>query len=479
MSTEITRREALLASVATGALLLRDGSRALGQDNPIATRPTADAPPRTPATGPNDYPPVVTPNGRTLPYKVVDGVKVWHLIAQEIQHEFAPGLRVTAWGYNGSTPGPTIEAVEGDRVRIYVTNELPEPTTVHWHGLILPNGMDGVAGANQKPIKPGETFKYEFTLRQHGTHMYHPHYDDMTQAAMGMMGLFIIHPRQPLEPRVDRDYALMLSEWSIKPGTNRPDPTEMTDFNIFTINSRAYPGTDPLVARTGERVRIRIGNLSPMDHHPIHLHGYSFQVTQTDGGVIPQSARWPEVTVLVPVGATRTIEFIADAPGDWAMHCHMSHHFMNQMGHGNAVTLGVDQRGLSERIRRLSPGYMAMGKTGMGEMGKMADMMPIPENTIPMRGAEGPFGYIDMGGMFTFLKVRDTLPATGFPEDYAHPPGTVASEATSADLQRDGIEHRTAAATEPNAVYVCPMHPDVRSNAPGKCPKCGMTLMKQ
>src|SRR5207249_5676230 len=144
--------------------------------------------------------------------------------------------------------------VEGDRVRIYVTNKLPEPTSVHCHGIFLPNGMDGVAGLTQKAIEPGETYKYEFTLRQHGTHMYHPHFDEMTQMAMGMMGMFIVHPRRPRAPRVDRDFAIMLSEWAITPGTRRPNPLVMSDFNVLTMNSKAFPGTAPLVVGRGERV---------------------------------------------------------------------------------------------------------------------------------------------------------------------------------------------------------------------------------
>src|SRR5262245_5847631 len=175
-----------------------------------------------------DYRPIVTPNGWTLPYKMRDGVKVFHLIAEPVQHEFAPGLVCDCWGYNGTTPGPTIEVIEGDRVRIYVTNRLPEPTSVHWHGILLPNGMDGVAGLTQKPIAPGETFKYEFTLRQHGTHMSHPHFAEMTQMALGLQGLFIIHPRNPTR-RPDRDFAILLNEWRIDPGTRRPNPNEMVD----------------------------------------------------------------------------------------------------------------------------------------------------------------------------------------------------------------------------------------------------------
>ena len=135
-----------------------------------------------------------------------DGCKTFHLIAEPVEREFAPGINVNCWGYNGQTPGPTIEAVEGDRVRIYVKNSLPEPTCIHWHGIILPNGMDGVSGLTQPHIEPGETFVYEFTLRQHGTHMYHPHFDEMVQMAMGMLGFFIIHPEAPPR-RIDRDFA--------------------------------------------------------------------------------------------------------------------------------------------------------------------------------------------------------------------------------------------------------------------------------
>jgi FtsP/CotA-like multicopper oxidase with cupredoxin domain len=231
-----------------------------------------------------------------------------------VTHEFAPGLEAECWGYNGRVHGPTIEVVEGDRVRFYVTNKLGEPTTVHWHGVFLPNGMDGVGGLTQKVIRPGETFMYEFTFRQHGTFMYHSHHDEMTQMALGMMGMIVVHPRTPTRPLPDRDYAFMLSEWKIVPGTRRPDPNEMTDFNVLTLNARVFPGTAPIVAKVGERVRLRFGNLGAMDHHPIHLHGYRFILVETDGGEIPEAGRWPETTVLVNVGSTRTVEFVADAP---------------------------------------------------------------------------------------------------------------------------------------------------------------------
>ncbi len=242
-------------------------------------------PPGQPDT---DYSPVTVPNGAKLPWKVVDGTKVFHLIAQECNHEFAPGLTAKCWGYNGVAHGPTIEAVEGDRVRFYVTNQLPEPTTVHWHGILLPNGMDGVGGLTQHLIQPGQTFKYEFVLRQHGTYMYHPHHDEMTQMSLGMMGLFIIHPRTRPADAPDRDFALMLSEWRIDPGASRPDPMEMTDFNVLTMNAKAFPGTAPLVVKTGQRVRVRLGNLGAMEHHPIHLHGYQFRLAEIDGAEVPK-----------------------------------------------------------------------------------------------------------------------------------------------------------------------------------------------
>jgi len=387
-----------------------------------------------------DYRPVITPNGAALPFKIVSGVKVFHLVAEEVDHEFAPGLKAKCWGYNGRVHGPTIEAVEGDRVRIYVTNHLIAKTSVHWHGIFLPNGMDGVAGLNQKAIPVGETYKYEFTFRQHGTFMYHSHHDEMTQMAMGLMGLIVLHPRNPTaDYRVDRDFAMMLSEWKIAPGASRPDPNAMNDFNVLTINAKAFPGTAPLIVKKGDRVRLRFGNLSAMDHHPIHLHGYYFKQTATDGGQTPLSAQRPETTVLVSVGSTRDVEFVADAPGDWSLHCHMTHHVMNQMGHGNPNMLGVKAGKLDDNVQRLLPGYMTMGQDGMGEMADMK--MPVPDNSIPMVGGASQFGTITMGGMFTILKVRENLKSYDVdPGWYQNPPGTLAEKATAADLAADGID---------------------------------------
>jgi len=408
----MNRREAMIsgaALVAGGAALLKSG--------------IAEAQDAKGKVG--GFMPVVVPNGSTLPWKMENGVKVFHLIAEPVKREFAPGMVVNCWGYNGQTPGPMIEAVEGDRVRMLVTNRLPERTSLHWHGVLLPNAQDGVAGLNQPHILPGETYAYEFTLRQHGTQMYHPHSDEMVQMALGMMGLFVIHPKGGENPRIDRDFAIMLHEWAIPPGTARPDPSVMTDFNIFTFNSRIWPGTAPLVARLGDRVRVRIGNLS-MDSHPIHLHGHSFQVTGTDGGKVPATARLPETTVNVPVGATRDVEFIANAPGDWAFHCHKSHHTMNAMGHEIPNMIGVKPGKTEEKVRRGLPGFMEMGQTGMGSM----TMDSRPKNTIPMMAGEGPHGAIEMGGMFTILKVREGITSYEDPGWYKAPAETRVKKVT-------------------------------------------------
>ncbi len=387
-----------------------------------------------------DYTPVVVPNGQTLPFKIVDGVKIFQMDVREVMHEFAPGLKAICWGYNGLIAGPVIEAVEGDKIRIYVTNRLNTKTSVHWHGLILPSGMDGVGGLSQRKINPGETFKYEWTINHHGTFMYHSHTDTMTQEGMGLTGMFIVHPRKPKERRPDRDFVLIMHEFDIKPGTYRPDPNVFSGYNTLTLNGRCFPGTAPLVAKQGDKVRIRVGNLSAMDHHPLHMHGHAFQVTETDGGVIPPERRWPETTVLVTVGQTRTIELIADNPGDWAMHCHMTHHTMNQMGHDIPNVLGMDHQKLDWKMNNIVPGYMTMGANGMGDMAKHAEHMDMPENSIPMMGTPGPLDYIAMGGMVTMLKVREELTSYDDPGWYNAPEGTTANTASKADLRRDGIK---------------------------------------
>jgi manganese oxidase len=383
----------------------------------LAQSATAQA---TTPSRPSGYRPVRTLNGWTLPYKLNNGVKEFHLVAEEFEHEFAPGCRAKVWGYNGSTPGPTIEVVEGDRVRLLVTNRLKEHTSMHWHGFILPSGMDGVSGLSQPSIKPGETFAYEFTIRQHGTHMYHPHADEMVQMAMGMMGMFIMHPRGGEAVPVDRDYCFLLHNWALHPGTYRPDPMIMQDFDLWTFNSKVFPAIEPLVARTGERVRVRVGNLS-MWNHPIHMHGVEYHVTGSDGGRWPRAQWRREVTEIVGVGQARDLEFTA-VPGDWALHCHMSHHTMNAMGHDIPNNIGADLSGLE--------GLPLMGQNGMAEHADHAAMghMQGPRNTLPMMMGQGPFGNLEMGGMFTVIKVRDDIASGDYrdPGWYRNPPGTVA-----------------------------------------------------
>ena len=421
----VSRRQLLTsaAGAIVGAGLVSRASQAQVPEA-VASMSPATEPPPAPTTG-RPYKPVVTLNGWSLPWRMQDGVKEFHLIAEPVEREIATGMTANLWGYNGQSPGPTIECVEGDRVRIFVTNRLPEYTTVHWHGVRVPHGMDGVTGLTQPPIQPRETWVYEFDMQHSGSYMYHPHADDMLQMAMGMMGLIIVHPQDEAERRVDRDYAFLMNAYDIQPGSYTPRVNTMLDFNIWTWNSRAFPGISPLVARQDDRVRIRIGNLT-MTNHPIHLHGHSFVVSGTDGGWVPEGAAWPEATVDIGVGQLRAIEFIADAPGDWAFHCHKTHHTMNAMGHAVPTSVGVDFSDAAEKLRRLIPQYMVMGDKGMAHMAEMH--MQLPENTLPMMTGTGPHGPLGMGGMFSLLKVRPDQS----PDDYSDPGWYEVPEGTSA-----------------------------------------------
>ena len=423
----MTRRQFLIGSGAAvvGAALVSKAQAASLPEAPIRNQAMTQ-PPLVPPNG-RPYQPVVTLNGWTLPWRMKDGWKEFHLVAEPVKREIAPGMTANLWGYNGQSPGPTIECVEGDKVRIFVTNKLPEHTTIHWHGVLLPNGMDGVGGLTQPQIPAGKTYVYEFVMKHSGTFMYHPHADEMVQMAMGMMGFIVVHPKDPGRYRVDRDFVFLINAFDIDPGSYTPKVNTMLDFNLWCWNSRVFPGIDPLVVRKDDRVRIRMGNLT-MTNHPIHIHGHNFSVTCTDGGWVQKSARWPETTVDMPIGALRAIEFVADAPGDWAFHCHKSHHVMNAMGHGVPTMIGVDQRGVAEKIDKLLPDYMVMGERGMAEMGAME--MPLPDNTLPMITGQGPFGPLEMGGMFTVVKVREGLARGNYkdPGWYKHPKGSVAHE---------------------------------------------------
>jgi manganese oxidase len=271
--------------------------------------------------------PVLTLDLPDLPFELDDGVKVFHLSAEPVKQTIIPGKVVNLWGYNGTAPGPTIQVNEGDRVRIIVDNHLPEPTSMHWHGLEIPSGMDGVPGISQEPIPPGGRFRYEFTLHQEGTYFYHSHM--AMQEMMGMIGGFIIHPRQGYSPQVDQDFLVILQEYAVLPNNATPNSMNM-EFNWLTFNGKAGPAITPFVVRLGARVKIRLVNLG-MDHHPIHLHGHQFVVTGTEAGRQPEQTWGRQNTVLVGVGQARDIEFEAKYPGDWMLHCHLPHHMMNQM----------------------------------------------------------------------------------------------------------------------------------------------------
>ncbi|MEQ1594818.1 MAG: multicopper oxidase domain-containing protein [Casimicrobium sp.] len=428
-----SRRDFLrTASLTGGAVAAASVSRVAmaALPEPVTQSKADTMPPLVPNTG-RPYNPVVTLNGWTLPWRMNAGVKEFHLVAEPVVREMAPGFKAHLWGYNGQSPGPTIEVVEGDRVRIFVTNKLPEVTSVHWHGQRLPNGMDGVTGLTQPPIASGKTYMYEFVARRPGTFMYHPHADEMVQMAMGMMGLWITHPKakHPLIADVDRDFCFLLNAYDVDPGAYTPKIMTMLDFNIWSWNSRVFPGIDSLNVRQNDKVRIRVGNLT-MTNHPIHLHGHEFEVTGTDGGPVPKSARWPEVTTDIAVGQMRQFEFLADELGDWSFHCHKSHHTMNAMGHNVPTMIGVDHQGLAKKITKLIPDYMVMGERGMHDMTEME--MPLPDNTAAMMTGQGPFGSVGMGGMFSVLKVRKDQKSGDYsdPGWYKHPQGEVAFEWT-------------------------------------------------
>jgi hypothetical protein len=268
---------------------------------------------------------------------------------------------------------------------------------------------------------------YEWQIHKSGTFMYHPHADEMVQMAMGMMGFFVVHPKDPKFMRVDRDFVFLINAYDIEAGSYVPKVNTMLEFNLWSWNSRVFPAIDHFVCAKNDRVRIRFGNLT-MTNHPIHMHGYDFEVTCTDGGWTRPESRWPEVTVDCAVGQMRAFEFKAGNEGDWAIHCHKSHHTMNAMGHDVKTYIGVDKVEVKKKIDKVVKGYMAMGQAGMADMGEME--MALPDNTLPMMTGFGQFGPIEMGGMFSVVKVREGLASGDYkdPGWYKFPQGTVAFE---------------------------------------------------
>uniref|UniRef100_UPI003340FB0D multicopper oxidase domain-containing protein n=1 Tax=Methylibium sp. TaxID=2067992 RepID=UPI003340FB0D len=236
--------------------------------------------------------------------------------------------------------------------------------------------------------------------------------------------------------------------------------------NLWCWNSRVFPGIDTLNVRQGDKVRIRVGNLT-MTNHPIHLHGHEFEITGTDGGPVPRSARWPEVTTDIAVGQMRQIEFLADEEGDWAFHCHKSHHPMNAMGHGVPTMIGVDHRDVVSKITQLVPDYMVMGERGMADMAEMP--MPLPDNTAPMMSGAGPFGSVEMGGMFTVLKVRRDQKPGDYkdPGWFKHPAGTMAYEWTGALAEPARFKAESASAMPAKNMPAADIEVQVRKPALG------------
>jgi len=323
--------------------------------------------------------PVVTTDIGDLPFEMDGDIKVFHLTAHVFKRQIAPDKTIDVWGYNGSAPGPTIQVTQGDNVRVIFRNELPEPTSMHWHGFEDQIGYDGMPGISQEPVKPGESFTYNFLIKQEGTYFYHSHM--AMQELAGMLGAFIMHPRVPYRPHCEKDFVIHLQEYAVLANSTTPN-TMMMEFNWLLLNGKAGPAATPLIVRQGDRVRVRFVNLG-MDHHPMHLHGHTFYVTGTEGGRIPETAWWPGNTVLVGVAQARDIEFIADNAGDWMLHCHLPHHMMNQM---------ASQAGPMTRMA----GFSGSRRMDMSNMQGM-EMKPsgTPANT-PI-----PFAALDAGGQAT------------------------------------------------------------------------------
>ena len=420
-------RRSFLRGLATVAGAASATAAAAQHVHPSAPKEGARAPAPAPPVPPHEHGPgivpVISPDVPDMPWRLENGVKVFDIWVGHVRTEFIPGRTVDAWGINGSIPGPTIQVNEGDHVRLIVENRLPEPYSMHWHGLEVPNNMDGMPGISQDLIPPGGKFVYEFTLEQNGTFFYHSHM--AMQEMMGLIGLFIIHPRRAHAPRVDRDFGLVLQEWAILPNNTIPNSLSM-EFNWLTFNGKAGPAMTPMLCKIGERVRIRLVNLG-MDHHPIHIHGHQFYITGTEGGRIKTTAIEPGNTVLVGVAQARDIEFVAHNPGDWHFHCHLPHHMMNQMA--SMVGPLMMSHGAGMRTGEMEPGMGIVGGSALGESARPAFGRTIglgteadrPVANMPLTGVQQP----------TFMQPgRADQPALfpGFPQDMFMPMDNVVAK---------------------------------------------------
>ena len=264
-------------------------------------------------------------------------MKVFNLTAKPVRWQLTDNVTVTAWSYNGTVPGPMLRATEGDKVRVIFKNELPEATTIHWHGIDVPNAYDGVPGMPTPAIQPGETFTYEFTVNTPGSYMYHSHTASDKQVSLGLYAPFIIDPATPPADPPAIDQSLMLSEWRVVGGETYPAmPMAGMEPNYFTINGKAFPATEQIQAKVGDRIRLRLMNIGQFVH-PIHVHGAAFQIVATDGHPVPAGAQLTKDTVAVAPGERYDIEFTFTEPGMWMVHCHILHHTTND---------GVDEGGM-------------------------------------------------------------------------------------------------------------------------------------
>jgi len=364
--------------------------------------------------------PVTTPDVADMPFTLENGTKVFHLIAEPVKQSILPNRTLDLWGFNGSAPGPTIQVNQGDHVRVIFDNHLPEPTSIHWHGFEDQVRYDGQPGISQQPVVPGGRFTYEFHIHQSGTFFYHSHMS--MQQMIGMLGGFIMHPAAPYQPAVDHDFLIHLQEYAVLPSSTIPNSMSM-EYNWLVLNGKAGPAITPMIVPLGSRVRIRFVNLG-MDHHPMHLHGHTFYITGTEAGRIPETAWWPGNTVLVGVAQARDVEFVANNPGDWMLHCHLPHHNMNQM----SSTVG--------RMTRMSPMRGMTSGTDMNtSMGMLQGTPPVPmgDDYGPSLGrGMGVASTSDMAttnGPLSQQKMRAAMP--GMQMGHAMNPNEIAPEANS------------------------------------------------
>ena len=290
--------------------------------------------------------PVGARGDQPLAPRTEKGVKVFNLETSLIQWSILPGVQVAAYAVNHQVPGPRLQFTVGDRVRLIVRNNLPEGTTIHWHGLPVPNTMDGAGNVTQPPIAPGMSFTYEFTATQAGTYFYHSHTSVDRQQGLGLYGALIVDPKnRASEPRADTEYTLQLQEWTFKEGYTFPSMVmEGLLPNYFTINGKAYPSTDTLRLKVGGTVKLRFIGSNNNFIHPMHIHGGPFEVVARDGNTLAPAGRFKADTLNIGPGQRYDVIWTARARGTWLIHCHIPHHITNdnvEVKGGGGLTMAI------------------------------------------------------------------------------------------------------------------------------------------